>query len=473
MAIRMMLVPVRNSCIHAGRSTNAYLFLFEPAEALRSSRLKNKNAPTERSGIHVDLRSPDLNDRERQLLASVQVKMCNIHATIVVTVLAMVAACSTGGASAQENPQRLGSVLRQLDPSVADTTQLALLISACESWSTSNNAFPYMQRLDSLSNKLLSDSDPAIHERAVHARGAFHFFTGYHAKFARNFPLALRSFHSAINEFASIGAQGALAETYDALGILFRAVGDHGQAFTAFREERRIATALQRPHINTQALVHLAACTADRGDFRTAGLFLDSCSAGGPADSSSVLNERARIAMLQGDKVATIKLLHESLDRARRSTNPWDQLPALAPLARAHYAMDEDADGLLTALECERVGKEIGDQTALCTCMVLVGEGEHRAGGTEKAEHTWLDALQLAREMGNTGSARELGDEGSVLHITALLGKLYRGQGRVSDALSMSDEWVPRTITANVRPRRNAVIGFSQGAVDRQLGACE
>jgi len=368
--------------------------------------------------------------------------MCNIHGTIGVALLALFAAWSNGGAYAQENPARLDSVIKQMDRTAEDTIQLALLISACESWYTSNNAFPYMQRLDSLSNKLLKSDDAAVRKRAVHARGAFHFFTGYHAKFARNIPLALRSFHAAIDAFGTIGAQGALAETYDALGILFRAVGDHDQAFAAFQNERHIARAIDRPHIATQSFVHLAACAADHGDFLSASLFLDSCNARNPADSSAVLNERARIATLNGNAADVILLLHESLAIAKRSTNPWDQLPVLAPLARAHYAMDQNSDGLMTALECEHIGKEMGDQTAYCTCMALVGEGELRAGEPHKAERKWLDALQLARTIGNAGSARELGDEGSVLHITALLGKLYRGQGRVSEALSMSDEWV-------------------------------
>ncbi len=357
-------------------------------------------------------------------------------------VLTLAICCSIAEVRAQENPARLDSVIKQLDRTVEDTIQLALLISACESWYTSNNAFPYMQRLDSLSNKLLKKSDAAIRKRAIHARGAFHFFTGYHAKFARNIPLALHSFNAAIDEFGSIGSHGALAETYDALGILFRAVGDHEQAITNFLEERRIAIALQRPHLNTQALVHLAACAADQGDFRTASLYLDSCSSGSAADSSAVLNERARIATLNGNHQHVTHLLHESLAIANRSTNPWDLLPVLAPLARTHYAMDQVVEGLATAVECERIGKEVGDQTAYCTCMVLVGEGERRAGRSNMAERKWLDALQLARTIGNAGSARELGDEGSVLHITTLLGKLYRDQGRVAEALSMSDEWV-------------------------------
>jgi len=368
--------------------------------------------------------------------------MSSFLRSVLATVLAFGSCWSNGGAFAQENPERLDSVIRQLDRTSEDTIQLALLISACESWYTSNNAFPYMQRLDSLSKKLLTSSDPAVRERAVHARGAFHFFTGYHAKFARNIPLALHSFHAAMDEFGSIGSQGALAETYDALGILFRAVGDHEQAFAAFLEERRIAASLQRPHITTQALVHLAACAADQGDFQAATLYLDSCGAGSPTDSSAVLNERARIATINGNRPTAIQLLQESLAIAKRSTNPWDQLPVLAPLARAHYAMDQNTDGLSTAKECERISKEVGDQTAFCTCMVLVGEGERRTGQTKSAEGKLLDALQLAHEIGNIGAARELGDEGSVLHITELLGRHYREQGRVAEALKMSDAWI-------------------------------
>lgn len=180
-----------------------------------------------------------------------------------------------------------------------------------------------------------------------------------------------------------------------------------------------------------------------RPRFRTALLYLDSCGASSVTDSSAVLNERARIATLNGNDEDVIHLLHESLAIAKRSTNPWDQLPVLAPLARKYYAMDNVIEGLASAVECEHIARDVGDQTAYCTCMVLVGEGERRAGKTSKAELKWLDALKLApRTIGNAGSARELGDEGSVIHITTLLGKLYRDQGRVAEALSMSDEWV-------------------------------
>lgn len=437
MAIRMTLVPVRYSFdlvqgkLIARPPENAYRNIRIPIGAMRA-----KVIPI---AFRNELRSPSpSNQRQPFCLDTMTRSRRQLNSSVV----ALVLYCSFGGVRAQENPARLDSVIRQLDRTAEDTIQLALLISACQSWYTSNNAFPYMQRLDSLSDQLLKSDDAAVRERAVHARGAFHFFTGYHAKFARNIPLALRSFNAAIEEFSSINSLPALAETYDALGILFRAVGDHDQAFAAFQNERHIARAIDRPHITTQSFVHLAACAADHGNFLSASLFLDSCNARNPADSSAVLNERARIATLNGNAADVILLLHESLAIAKRSTNPWDQLPVLAPLARAHYAMDQNSDGLMSALECEHIGKEMGDQTAYCTCMALVGEGELRAGEPRKAERKWLDALELARAIGNAGSARELGDEGSVLHIAALLGKLYRQQGRVAEALKMSDIWV-------------------------------
>ncbi|MBL7983916.1 MAG: hypothetical protein JNM91_02910, partial [Flavobacteriales bacterium] len=106
---------------------------------------------------------------------------------------------------AQENPARLDSIVPLLDPAKKDTTQLTMLIWACESWSTSPKAFPFLHRLDTLSAELLLHSSARVRERARHARGAFHFFTGYHAKFERNIPRALASFQQAITDFQAGG----------------------------------------------------------------------------------------------------------------------------------------------------------------------------------------------------------------------------------------------------------------------------
>lgn len=123
--------------------------------------------------------------------------------------------------NAQENAARLDSINGLLDPAKKDTIQLQFLTHACESWYTSNNAFPYLERLGELSAELAQSDVPQIKKRAIRARGAFHFFTGYHAKFARNIPLALRSFNEALRDFEQVQGLHAVGETHDALGVLY------------------------------------------------------------------------------------------------------------------------------------------------------------------------------------------------------------------------------------------------------------
>lgn len=343
---------------------------------------------------------------------------------------------------AQESPERLDSILPLLDPAVKDTNQLALLITACESWYTSDEAYPYLARLDALSAELLHSGNAAVRKRAHHARGAFHFFTGYHAKFDRNVPLALRSFHAALKEFEEAGAQNALGEVHDALGVLHRAVGDGDQALASFREELRLARAIHRKHLLNQALVHLAAVHADRKEYERAITLLDSCGPGGPADSSAAMNERARIEEDRGHHAEAVQLWEQSLSIAKRSDNPWDQLPVLAPLARAHYAHNEANEGLAAARACVAVAAPLGDQAAHCCCIVLTGIGEIAMGRDDLGEIELRKGFELAQRYGNVGASRELGDEGSMVHAAGLLKDLLQRQGRTAEALAMTNLWV-------------------------------
>lgn len=341
----------------------------------------------------------------------------------------------------QENPARLDSTLRLLDPSAQDTNQLDLLIIVAESWSTSNKAFPYLERLDTLSAALLQSPHAAVRKRARHARGAFNFFTGYHAKFTRNIPLALTSFQRALEDFSVNNERHALGECYDALGILLRVAGDRDKAEKAFREELRIAREIDHAKLRIQALTHLAALSGDRGEHTTALAYLDSCGEGASEDSSAVLNERARILQMSGRTEESIRLLHTSLEMAGRSTNPWDQLPVLAPLARTLYATGRFEEGLANARACVRIAAAVGDETARCGCLVLAGIGERNTGDPRSAENSFLQGLRIAEENGEVGVAREMGDEGSMLRATAELKELYRAQGRTADALAMTERW--------------------------------
>lgn len=361
-----------------------------------------------------------------------------VHALVVSCTLTW--PCTTP-ISAQESPERLDSVLPLLNASIQDTTQLDLLIMVAESWYTSDNAYPYLTRMDSLSAHLLKSPDPDIRRRARHARGAFHYFTGYHAKFARNIPLALRSLQAALADFQVHNERHAMAETYDALGVLFRAAGHPERSIGFFQEELRLGRDLAHEHVTNQALVHLAAAhtETDRPDIAEA--YLDSSGRGSAVDSSSVLLERARIRTHQGKHLEAISYFEKSLRSAQRSDNPWDQLPVLAPMARSYYTLGEHAKGLAAAEECARIAERMGDGTARCACTILMGVGELALGQRSAAEGTLRIGLRLAEANNNVGAARELGDEGSMVRASELLKELYRQDGRIKEALEMTERW--------------------------------
>lgn len=341
----------------------------------------------------------------------------------------------------QENPQRLDSILPLLDPAKKDTVQLSMLIWAAESWTTSPKAIPYLERLDGLSNELLDHADPRVQQKARHARGAFHFFTGYHAKFARNIPVALGAFQQAIRDFDAGGHRHAVGQCLDALGLVYELAGGPDKAERAFREELRIGRAIGHTQLQIQALVHLAHVHADRGEPEYAWHLLDSCGTGTPGDSSMILNERARIRQRQGRMQEAETFLRTSLSVAERSHNAWDQLPVLTPLARLLYDQDRNADGLATAQRCAALAEHMGDATAQCGCINLAGDGYARMGEWALAERSYTQGMQLAEAIGNIGVARELGDEGSMLYAANGLKEVLKRQGRHGEALVMTERW--------------------------------
>lgn len=360
------------------------------------------------------------------------------HARFLLLVIGL---CMYGAAWGQENPARLDSILPLLDRTKKDTLQLTMLIWSAESWATSNRALPFLGRLDTLSSELLRHPEAAVRKRARHARGAFHFFTGYHAKFARNIPLALSSFKAAIVDFSADGHQHAVGQCHDALGILFRVAGLPREAERAFQQELRIAHSIKHDKLRIQALVHLAACAAERGDAGSASAYLDQCHGGGPADSSAVLTERAHLLIIEKRPAEAIDMLLRALRVASRSSNPWDQLPVLAPLARTLYQQGRYAEGLRYAQQCATVANAMGDETARCGCVVLMGKGERALGDYTNAEKHLKEGLHLAEENGDVGVAREMGDEGSMLHAAEQLKELYKDQGNTIEALAMTDLW--------------------------------
>lgn len=360
----------------------------------------------------------------------------------------------------QYAPARLDSVVHLLDPAAHDTAQLALLELAADSWFTSQQAYPYLDRLDRLSTELLSSADAHVRRRARRARGAFHYYTGYHAKFERNVPLALRSFKAALADLDAIGARAATGDVHDALGVLLRAAGDPVQAMASFQHELLIARERGDDHLITQALVHLAACHADLDKPGVAVAYLDSCPARSNADRSAVLNERARILELQGRDKDALDELEKSQAFASRTDNEWDELPVLTPMARSCYRLGDMRRGLRVSQQCADVAERMHDLTAECGCLVLAGEGLHALGDMNGAETALRKAMDLARITGNIGVSRELGDEGSLVEATGLLKDILAEQGRFREAQGMTRLWADLKDSVQRMNGRDEVMMF-------------
>ncbi|HRD52292.1 MAG TPA: ATP-binding protein [Flavobacteriales bacterium] len=359
---------------------------------------------------------------------------------------------------AQENPERLDSIIQLLDRQKKDTLQIAMLIMAAESWYTSPNAFPYLHRLDTLSTELLRDPSPRVRAKARHARGAYHFFIGYHAKFERNIPLALSSLEQAIEHFSDGGHHHAVGECHDALGLVLQLAGENGEAEEHFREELRIARAIKHAGLLNQSLIHLARVAGDRGKWEMAAAYLDSCGTGPPGDSALVLVERARILGGQGRQEEQQRNLQAALSAGGRSQNPWDQLPAYTPLVRLLYARERFEEGRANAQACATLAARMGDRVAECTCIMLEGDGAYLMGASRTAEARWLAGMELAERNGTIGVARELGDEGSMLHAAAKLKELYAEQGRTADALRYTQLWAELSDSVRQMDGRSEVL---------------
>lgn len=344
-------------------------------------------------------------------------------------------------ARAQAEPERLDSILPLLDATRKDTAQLTLLTWAAESWFTSPKAAPYLRRLDALSSELLRHSDAHVRARAQRARGAYHYLTGYHHKFARDLTAALVSFQEAIAAFEAVGDVRGAAEGLDAIGLVYGLADAHDKAERSFRRSLAIARQLGDRSLEAQAHIHLAGLLTDGRAHEAAWAQLDSAGGGTPGDSVLVLSARARIRRTQGRSADAEALLLRGLKVAGRSGNAWDSLPALAPLARLYYEQGMGADGLRTARSCAALAERMGDLTAHCGCINLIGDGLALAGDHREAEHWYRRGLALADGLGNVGVARELGDEGSMLYALAGLRTALKAQGRAAEALDAHERW--------------------------------
>ena len=358
-------------------------------------------------------------------------------------------------------PSTRDSLVRLLDPAKEDIVQLGQLDLLAMSWTMSKSAGPYLSRMDPLTSKLMQDPDPRTRRSATWYRGRYYYHSAYHAKFERDIPTALEYFREARILFQEVGDTLHIGFSLDAMGVLFRALGQprrslalHQEALDLFR--LRVESA---PHYVHGALVHMAEVYADLGEYEKSEELLASC----PAIKEYrclISRAHAHIAERQGYREKVITFLEHALTETACTGNAWDSVTVLAPLARARLNHGDLPGTIRTADECAQLADRLGDEAACIGCLVILGEARMLAKDEAGAERDLRRALAMAEDFHYVGLFRESGDDGSMLRATEMLKNLYRSQGRLPEAMAMTDRWVALKDTLAQMDGRVDVLRF-------------
>lgn len=375
--------------------------------------------------------------------------------------------CS-GSARAQWDEKTREALLAQLDSSKQDLHQAFVLNGLAASWFVSARGTPYLERLGRLLDVLEQDPDPDVQAQVSTLRLSYRYMLGYKLKFKRRFPEALRTFLAVADTFRFRGDTSGLVNALDAIGTLYRALGEPEVAYRQYAEALRLKLLCAMPVNNSEASIriHMAQCLTDRGRTQAALGMLAGVDTSAAEDHANCLLEKSRVAVKEND-------LDRALCHAQRADtvvqawhNRWNRISTLAALARIHRKRHEHGPTLQAAAACVGLARELGDEAAECGCLVLSGEARLETGDAAGAEEDLKQALGIARTYGYVGLARETGDEGSIVFATEVLRAMYRRQGRWSEAMAMTDLWVHLRDSIERQSGRELLV---RDALQRQL----
>ncbi len=352
--------------------------------------------------------------------------------------------------------------LRHLEGDTSVKARVELEMDRAGRWMVSNKALPHLYKSDSLFRSLTDTLGDAWF---LICRSDHHYFMGYQMKFRRDIPAALKHFQLACAMDEEFGDPIRIGIRRDAIGVLLMAIGEHRLAEMEFRTALKFTTAkLEAPHEHLAYQGgHLVRCMAAQGRMEEAWQLWDSLYAVPghiPGSAALLLEHRAHLHRLAMDKDAALADLLFADSLYQFAPYNWARLSSLSALARLHAERNEHHEALANARACIALADTLGDEAAGCGCRVLGAQAHAALGNVPRAERELLDALDIAKANGYMGLARELGDEGSMVHIAGLLKDLYNTQGRTSDALRMTTLWAAYKDTLHAMQGREDVMRF-------------
>lgn len=376
--------------------------------------------------------------------------------------------CS-GGVRAQWDEQTREALLAQLDSSRQDLHQAFVLQGLAGSWFVSAKGTPYLERLGRLLDVLEQDPDPEVRAQAYTLRLSYRYMLGYKLKFKRRFPEALRTFLAVADTFRVRRDTSGLVNALDAIGTLYRALGEPEVAHRQYAEALRLKMICTTMPVNSSEAsirIQMAQCLTDQGRIPAAMAMLGNVDTVAAEDHTNYLLEKARIAVKENDLDRALRHVQRADTVVQAWHNRWNRISTLAALARIHRKRHEHGPTLHAAVACVGLARELGDEAAECGCLVLSGEARVETGDAAGAEKDLLQAIDIARTYGYVGLARETGDEGSIVFATAVLRAMYRRQGRWTEAMEMTDLWVHLRDSIERQSGRELLV---RDALQRQL----
>ncbi len=351
---------------------------------------------------------------------------------------------------------------KHLEGDTSVKARIELEMDRAGRWLVSNKALPYLHRADSLLRTMQDTvGDPWFRWY----RASYHHQMGYQKKFRRDIPVALNHFQLANTLDVERDDSLSVGTIRDAIGVLLMAIGEPRLAETEFRTALALtAGTLEPPHEHLAYHGgHLVRCLAAQGHMAEAWRLWDSLYAEPghvPSSAALLMEHRAHLHRLALDMDAALEDLLQADSLYQFAPYTWARLSSLTSLARLHLERHESDKALTRARTCVQLAETVGDEAAECGCRVLSAQAHAAVGNTDRAERELLDALAIARANGYMGLARELGDEGSMVHIAGLLKDLYNAQGRTADALRMTTLWAAYKDTLHAMQGREDVMRF-------------
>ena len=189
------------------------------------------------------------------------------------------------------------------------------------------------------------------------------------------------------------------------LGFLYSSLGKQDEALDRYQESLKLAKAIGDRAGEGATLNNLSQVYRARGDYETALRYLEEALAiqraiGDRAGEGATLNNLSRIYHARGDDDTALRYLEESLAIRRAIGDRVGEGVTLNNLSQIYQARGDYDTALRYLEESLVISRVTGDRAALCTQLFNMGLIYWQKNGRQQAVACWLEAYQIAKEVG-------------------------------------------------------------------------